>query len=162
MITDETRQRIDREAKEYASRYHWYCEKLKYIAAENAYTAAATLYADREEAKDRKIENLKSVMIAAAEKIQEHWQAHCDKEGYGPANLMHRLEKGIPAQYGYTGGAFTKLQADLTALRECAEEMANAIHAYEMAHSKDDERKANQYLKESHIRFRELTKQEKK
>lgn len=59
-------------------------------------------------AKDEEIANLKTVMIAAAEEIQAHWQAHCDAEGYGPANLMHRLEKGIPAQYGYTSGAFMR------------------------------------------------------
>lgn len=61
-------------------------------------------------AKDEEIANLKTVMIAAAEEIQAHWQAHCDAEGYGPANLMHRLEKGIPAQYGYTAGAFMMQQ----------------------------------------------------
>ena len=52
---------------------------------------------------------LKTVMIAAAEEIAEHWDAHCDEEGYGPANLMHRLEKGIPAQYGYKAGDFAEL-----------------------------------------------------
>ena len=55
------------------------------------------------------IENLHSVMVAAAEEIHEHWQAHCDEEGYGPANLMHRLEKGIPAQYAYKAGDFERL-----------------------------------------------------
>lgn len=56
------------------------------------------------------IENLQSVMVAAAEEIQEHWHAHCDEEGYGPANLMHRLEKGIAANYpGYKAGAFNVL-----------------------------------------------------
>jgi len=59
------------------------------------------------------IEEYHSVMIAAAEEIQEQWQHHCDAEGYGPANLMHRLENCIPAQYGYTFGAFTKLQSQL-------------------------------------------------
>jgi hypothetical protein len=57
----------------------------------------------------QEIDRLKTVMIAAAEEIQAHWEAHCDSDGYGPANLMHRLEKGIPEQYGYTAGAFTKL-----------------------------------------------------
>lgn len=62
-------------------------------------------------------ENLRSVMIAAAEEIQEHWQAHCDSEGYGPANLMHRLEKGIAANYpGYKFGEFTKMQERITSL----------------------------------------------
>jgi hypothetical protein len=43
------------------------------------------------------IQPMKSVMIAAAEEIMRVWPAHCDDEGYGPTNLMHRLEKGILA-----------------------------------------------------------------
>lgn len=62
------------------------------------------------------VANLKTVMIAAAEEISEHWQAHCDAEGYGPANLMRRLEDGIPAQYGYTAGRFRELQAQVARL----------------------------------------------
>ena len=54
-------------------------------------------------------EALKTLMIAAAEEISAHWDAHCDADGYGPANLMHRLEKGIPSQYGYTAGDFAQL-----------------------------------------------------
>lgn len=54
---------------------------------------------------------LELTMIAAAEEIQQHWQAHCDEDGYGPSNLMHRLENGIAANYeGYKFGQFTKLQ----------------------------------------------------
>lgn len=60
------------------------------------------------ESQAKEIENLKTVMIAAAEEIQEHWQAHCDDGGYGPANLMRRLENGLPSQYGYTAGAFMR------------------------------------------------------
>lgn len=63
------------------------------------------------------IARLKTVMIAAAEEIAAHWDAHCDAEGYGPANLMHRLEQGIPSEYGYTAGAFAKLKAENDALR---------------------------------------------
>lgn len=37
--------------------------------------------------------NLKTVMVAAAEEIHQHWDAHCDAEGYGPTNLIRRLEK---------------------------------------------------------------------
>lgn len=58
------------------------------------------------------IENLHSVMVAAAEEIHEHWQAHCDEEGYGPANLMLRLEKSIPAQYAYKAGDFERLMQE--------------------------------------------------
>ncbi len=65
------------------------------------------------EAKDKEIASLKSVMIAAAEEIQAHWQAHCDSKGYGPTALMNRLEQGIPAQYGYTAGRFAEMKAEL-------------------------------------------------
>ena len=54
--------------------------------------------------------DLRTVMIAAAEEILQHWQAHCDAEGYGPENLVRRLEMGIPSEYGYTAGAFEKLR----------------------------------------------------
>lgn len=57
--------------------------------------------------------NLKTVMIAAAEEISAHWEAHCDAEGYGPVNLLRRLEKGIPSEYGYTAGAFARQKAEL-------------------------------------------------
>lgn len=53
---------------------------------------------------------LKTVMVAAAEEIAAHWDAHCDEEGYGPANLMHRLEKGIASEYAYKVGDFARLQ----------------------------------------------------
>ena len=56
------------------------------------------------------IARLKSTMIAAAEELAAHWPAHCDSEGYGPVNLLRRLEEGIPAQYAYTAGDFAKLQ----------------------------------------------------
>lgn len=59
------------------------------------------------------IVNLKTVMVAAAEEISAHWDAHCDAEGYGPANLMRRLEDGIPSEYGYTAGAFAKQAATI-------------------------------------------------
>lgn len=58
------------------------------------------------------IEALKTVMVAAAEEIARHWAAHCDAEGYGPQNLLRRLEEGIPSEYGYTAGAFEELRVD--------------------------------------------------
>ena len=60
---------------------------------------------------------LKTVMIAAAEEIAAHWDAHCDAEGYGPQNLLRRLKAGIPSEYGYTAGAFAELKAERDALR---------------------------------------------
>jgi hypothetical protein len=75
----------------------------------------------REELK-QKIKNLQTVMIAAAEEIQKHWQVHCDAEGYGPTNLMHRLEQGIPAQYGYTAGAFERQDKRIKELEEALRE----------------------------------------
>ena len=48
---------------------------------------------------EREIKGLKQVMLAAYDEILEHWNAHCDTEGYGPANLMRRLKEGIPTNY---------------------------------------------------------------
>jgi hypothetical protein len=74
------------------------------------------------------IENLKTVMIAAAEEIQDHWEAHTDKEGYGPSNLMLRLEKGVAENYlGYSAGAFAKLKDENRIMRECLEAIANSF-----------------------------------
>jgi hypothetical protein len=64
------------------------------------------------------ISDLLTVMIAAAEEISEHWEAHCDEDGYGPTNLMYRLERGIPSKYGYTAGDFAKLQNRVEELEE--------------------------------------------
>lgn len=62
---------------------------------------------------------LKTTMIAAAEEIQEHWEAHCDEDGYGPANLMHRLEKGVSSGYpGYNAGQFTKMEEENQRLKQ--------------------------------------------
>lgn len=61
--------------------------------------------------------NYRTVMIAAAEEIGAHWEAYCDTEGYGPRNLLRRLEEGIPVEYGYTAGAFKKLDEEVKALR---------------------------------------------
>jgi len=67
--------------------------------------------------------NLRSVMIAAAEEIHEHWDAHCDSDGYGPANLMRRLEAGIPSEYAYKAGDFARMRAEVERLREDAERL---------------------------------------
>lgn len=82
--------------------------KEQVLQTSNSWLKSSKRTGSQVKAKDEEIANLKTVMIAAAEEIQAHWQAHCDAEGYGPANLMHRLEKGIPAQYGYTAGAFMR------------------------------------------------------
>lgn len=80
---------------------------------------------------------LRTVMIAAAEEIHEHWAAHCDAEGYGPANLMRRLEDGIPAEYGYTAGAFARLTAEREALREALQAAYDALSISYPLHSCD-------------------------
>ena len=72
-----------------------------------AYTRALEYYCFQLE---QQSEHLKTVMIAAAEEISKHWDAHYDDEGYGPVNLLRRLESGIPAQYGYSAGDFRRLQ----------------------------------------------------
>ena len=64
------------------------------------------------------ISDLHTTMMAAAVEIQEHWAAHCDEDGYGPSNLMRRLENGIAAQYGYTAQTLVQLQAEREQLRQ--------------------------------------------
>ena len=63
------------------------------------------------------IANLHTTMFAAAVEIQEHWDAHCDAEGYGPANLMHRLERGIASQYGYDAKTLQRVEAERDQLK---------------------------------------------
>lgn len=82
---------------------------------------AATRVSDAIQRLEAENANLRSVMVAAAEEIAAHWEAHCDDEGYGPANLMHRLEKGIPTKYCYTAGDFARLKAENEALKKDAE-----------------------------------------
>jgi hypothetical protein len=89
--------------------------------------ARATLAAQAE-AHAVEVERYKSTMIAAAEEIHAHWDAHCDAEGYGPQNLQRRLEEGIPAGYGYTAGAFAALTAERDVLRA---DHASIIRGYE-------------------------------
>lgn len=38
---------------------------------------------------------LRSMCRAAAQEIDEHWEAHCDEEGFGPCNLVARLSGKI-------------------------------------------------------------------
>lgn len=70
-----------------------------------------------------------SVMMAAAVEIKEHWDAHCDAEGYGPANLLRRLETGVTGGgYGYTAETVVDMQAEIEAMRpmvEAADEEAS-------------------------------------
>lgn len=68
---------------------------------------------------ETELSELREVMIAAAEEIHEHWQSHCDDEGYGPQNLMYRLENGIATNYpGYSAGAFQTLTVQNAKLME--------------------------------------------
>ena len=72
-------------------------------------------------------ENLRTVMIAAAEEIKLHWEAHCDPvEGLGPVNLLRRLECGIPAEYGYKAGNFRRLMYRVKALEAALTPFADA------------------------------------
>lgn len=48
-----------------------------------------------------KIARMATVMAAAADEIERHWDAHCDDKGYGPTSLIMRL-KGEHVEYGGT------------------------------------------------------------
>jgi len=70
-------------------------------------------------------DNLHTTMLAAAVEIQAHWDAHCDAEGYGPANLMHRLERGIASLYGYDAKTLQRVETERDQLRAEVERTSN-------------------------------------
>ena len=62
-------------------------------------------------------DKLKTVMMAAAVEIAEHWKDHCDKDGYGPVNLLRRLQKGLTGGgYAYTADDWIRLRTHNLAL----------------------------------------------
>ena len=73
---------------------------------------------------EAEITNLHTTMMAAAVEIHAHWDAHCDSEGYGPANLMHRLERGIASQYGYDAKTLQRAESERDQLRAEVDEQA--------------------------------------
>lgn len=87
---------------------------------------------DEVQEKDKEIENLKSVMVAAAEEIKLHWMAHCDEEGYGPSNLLNRLEKGLASSYsGYKPGNIEKMEKEIASLKEALSKALSYVTGYE-------------------------------
>jgi hypothetical protein len=65
-------------------------ENMHFIAAANP--AAILALIDRLAAAEKEVAYQRTTMLAAKQEIDEHWQAHCDADGFGPANLMRRLE----------------------------------------------------------------------
>jgi len=63
------------------------------------------------------IEKLRTVMFAAAVEITSHWDAHCDAEGFGPVNLVRRLENGFPSRYGYDAQTLVRVEKEVAALK---------------------------------------------
>ncbi len=72
-----------------------------------------------------------ATMMAAAVEIQEHWDAHCDMDGYGPANLMRRLEKGYcNSGYGYSAETVVKLTNEIDDLHAEIETLRAQLARY--------------------------------
>ena len=95
--------------------------------------ARAAVMADREQSQARitaleaEIEGLHTTMMAAAVEIQEHWGAHCDEDGYGPANLMRRLERRIDGGYGYSAKTVVQMDARIAALKARIKEQVKVM-----------------------------------
>jgi len=97
---------------------------------------------------EAEIARLHTTMMAAAVEIHSHWDAHCDSEGYGPANLMHRLERGIASQYGYDAKTLQLVEAERDQLRAEVERLQRAITKFCKTHNwADDEWKALSNIK---------------
>ena len=57
------------------------------------------------------IYGLQQLIVAAAEEIDENYEALCDEDGAGPANLLRRLNEQLGGNYpGYSAGAFRELK----------------------------------------------------
>jgi hypothetical protein len=68
----------------------WVSEPSRVLALQNEVTRLAQ-------------ENLRlrTVMLAAHQEIVEHWESHCDDEGYGPQSLVRHLKDGTGYYPGY-------------------------------------------------------------
>jgi len=78
----------------------------------------------------------RQTMIAAAEELSAHWQAHCDAEGYGPQNLERRLLAGIKAGYdGYSVGAWSEMKS---AIKDFEQRLAEAEREREIMYKNYD------------------------
>ena len=84
-----------------------------YLEADDGLTETCNVAAAMLRSQAAEIANLHTVMMAAAVEITEHWDAHCDAEGYGPVNLVRRLENGFPAQYGYDAQTMVRMDKQL-------------------------------------------------
>ena len=84
------------------------------------------------------VTDLHTTMMAAAVEIQEHWAAHCDEEGYGPANLMHRLERGIASQYGYSAETLVRLESQRDQQAQRIGELEGLLLRVQVSLSLDD------------------------
>ena len=92
-------------------------ELRELCAQRDAARATVRQQAERIAELENELADLHTTMFAAAVEIHEHWEAHCDAEGYGPANLMHRLERGIASQYGYDAKTLQRIEAERDQLR---------------------------------------------
>lgn len=99
------------------------------------YIARCQRLADERDALRAEISDLHTTMMAAAVEIHGHWAAHCDEEGYGPANLMHRLERGIASQYGYTARTLVMVESERDALRQQRDKLAELLREAKSAYT---------------------------
>lgn len=75
----------------------------------------------------QEIKILHTVMMAAAVEITEHWASHCDSEGYGPVNLVRRLENGIASEYGYDAKTLLALHEKNDELKQRIAELSSRV-----------------------------------
>jgi hypothetical protein len=72
-------------------------------------------------------ERMKTTLVAGAELIKENWDKLCDEDGYGPQNLLLRMDGTLSTSgySGYSAGNFAKQGARIAQL-ESALRMSDA------------------------------------
>lgn len=133
-------------------------ELRELCAQRDAARATVRQQAERIAELEAERDNLHTTMFAAAVEIHEHWDAHCDAEGYGPANLMHRLERGIASQYGYDAKTLQRVEAERDQLRAEVERLKPNAERWEWIADGDNFDESFALLNDPKLTTYELTR----
>jgi chromosome segregation ATPase len=114
---------LEKNFKEYMTSFESHRDELN--------TKIASLESQLEE-RDNKIERLKTTLVAGAEFIKENWDKLCDEDGYGPQNLLLRMDGTLNSSgySGYSAGEFDRINKELSEAKKEIDSQNQAILAH--------------------------------